>query len=195
MIISIKLKINNLIHLNANIFCNSVQECHKMFCRHLINIFFWLFFKWLQALTKELIDAVCRNNRFQMIFLIIFKFGIWISIQVDAKWWNIHQCLLRIPQRTFNASIWILENNFTSKAKISVEPCSPKTSSIFLYVHLLITNLVVNFCVRSCLEYWRISMAPNNLEKIYTSVSAFISYWESDDCRTISCEVIWFTCF
>ena len=188
-IISCKFKINNLINLNFQISCNSIEECLKVFCLDVIYIIFS--FKWLNTLSHQLINNTCCKNWFKMRFFIWFEFI--RSIQMDTKRWHIDYSRFWVPETTLQLfGFFVLNNDLSSKSKISIEPCSPKTSTITLDIHLLESKLIINAWMWCQFQNWWISVTSNNLEQI-NSLIDFLSKWEGTYGRMVSCEVICLT--
>ena len=102
----------------------------------------------LNSLAHELINNICSQHWFEVRFFVGFKFV--TSVEMDAKTWNVHDCIFRIPEITpHGIAFFVLHNNFACKSQISIKPCSPKTTSIGLDVELVVTQLIVNFGVGS----------------------------------------------
>ena len=121
---------------------------------------------WLQCLREHLINWSSSNTWLQMSLSIEFEFFICWSIEMNAKTWNIHEGLVRIPEGFCDNTVWILVDNLASKSKVSIKPSSPKTSTVFLNVNLLKAVLVVHFCMWSCFKNWWISMTTSYFENI-----------------------------
>lgn len=118
---------------------------------------------------------------------------LWLSIEMDAKGGHIHDSVLRVPEgRCQLVCIFSSVNNFTCKAEISIEPSSPKATSVALDIHLLESKLVVNLSVRGQFQNWGISMAPDNLVKVNPLVN-FVSKSKSYDSRLVPCVIVRFS--
>ena len=118
---------------------------------------------------------------------------LWLSIEMDAKGGHIHDSVLRVPEgRCQLVCIFSSVNNFTCKAEISIEPSSPKATSVALDIHLLESKLVVNLSVRGQFQNWGISMAPDNLVKVNPLIN-FVSKSKSYDSRLVPCVIVRFS--
>lgn len=90
-----------------------------------------------------------------MVLLVEFKFGIGVTIKMDANIWDATDSFLRVPKVGSNfLCFFILNDNFTSKAEITIEPSSPDATTILLNVHLLETKFILNLVVWSKLNNW-----------------------------------------
>lgn len=86
MIVCTKFKINDLILINFQITCDSIQECLEVLLLDLEGVF--VVFGVNNALTHDLIDSGCCQDWLQVGLFVWFEF--WLSIKMDTKRWDIH---------------------------------------------------------------------------------------------------------
>ena len=110
---------------------------------------------------------------------------------MDAQRRNANYCSLGVPEHTCQFVV-LVYNNFTSESEITVEPCSPKASTIKLNIHLLIAKFILELIAGSKFNYRRVSMTSSNLEKANILLS-LCSNMECDNSRTISCKIVGFS--
>ena len=162
VIVCSELKVNNLADVDAQVSGNHIQESLEMFGLNLKHIIISLFS--LNTLAHELIHDVSGQDWLEMVLLVGVELS--SSVQVNAEGWHVDDGLLGVPKfRGQLVCIFLLDNDFASKTKISIEPCSPKSTAIALDIHLLESKLVVYLGMWSQLQNWGISVASNNFEK------------------------------
>jgi DNA-binding HxlR family transcriptional regulator len=83
---------------------------------------------------------------------------------VNGKVGDLENGLISSPVLADELAV-LVNNNLTSKGKVSVEPGVPETTTIELNSKLLVTSSVVHLGDWGKLKDWRVSVATNNLVK------------------------------
>ena len=183
MVISTQLKVNNLVALNGEILADSIEECLVMLVLNVIKVL-----PLLDTFAHELIDTIRRQDWFQMSLLVWVE--VWLSVQVDAERWHVHDGGLGVPEVTVDLVVlFTLNDDLPRESKVSVEPSSPEAATVELDVHLLVAKGILFLGMRSKFDNWGVSVASNNLEKVNTLVD-LLAECKRNDGRLVPREIV-----
>ena len=113
---------------------------------------------------------------------------------MDTQTWYFQKWLLCTPVSTFKCLLLLScsDNHFSCKAKWSVKPCSPDTSTIGHHINLPVSKsfFLTDWCN---LKNRRICVASNDFERVDRFFANLVSSEKGANCRSITGEIISFT--